>query len=169
MWKDDAGTRPMGMRMAKAVRRACDAREGPAQERGCFCKTASTGGGWRAVLCKMLSHLSLAFRFRSNVPDQSFYSLHRYPGFHAPWKNTQEIIFPNNTTKSVGLKAAYGFITRRVLRPTTHITYVTSLNLFVCKNMGFQKLAMKLRAIETIKDVFFSLSQKSKILFQVKQ
>jgi hypothetical protein len=34
MRKDDAGTRLMGMRMAKAVRRACDAREGPAQERG---------------------------------------------------------------------------------------------------------------------------------------
>jgi hypothetical protein len=31
---------------------------------------------------------------------------------------------------------------------------VTSLNLCVCKIMGFQKLAMKLCANETIKDVF---------------
>jgi hypothetical protein len=38
---------------------------------------------------------------------------------------------------------------------------VTSLNLFVCKNMGFQKLAMKLCAYETIKDVFLFLSLKS--------
>jgi hypothetical protein len=49
---------------------------------GYFCKTASTGGGWRAVVCKMLSHLSLAFRFRSNVLDQSFHGLHKYPDFH---------------------------------------------------------------------------------------
>jgi hypothetical protein len=55
---------------------------------GYFCKTASTGRGWRAVLCKMLSHLSLAFRFRSNVHDQSFHSLHKYPSFHLIWPHS---------------------------------------------------------------------------------
>jgi hypothetical protein len=55
---------------------------------GYFCKTASTGRGWRAVLCKMLSHLSLAFRFRSKVSDQSFHSLHKYPSFHLIWSRS---------------------------------------------------------------------------------
>jgi hypothetical protein len=49
---------------------------------GVFAKMHRPVGGWRAVLCKMLSHLSLASRFRSNVPDQSFHSLHKYPSFH---------------------------------------------------------------------------------------
>jgi hypothetical protein len=38
---------------------------------------------------------------------------------------------------------------------------VTSLNLFACKNMGFQKIAMKLCAHETIKDIFLFPSLKS--------
>jgi hypothetical protein len=38
---------------------------------------------------------------------------------------------------------------------------VTSLNLFVCKNMRIKKFAMKLCVYETIKDVFLSPSLKS--------
>jgi hypothetical protein len=39
-------------------------------------------GDWRAIICKIVSLLSVAFGFKSGGPDMSLHSLHRWVGFH---------------------------------------------------------------------------------------